>query len=179
MAQRMFTGDDVVTPGDNPEANMVMSRLSSEPMVTIYFVNYMIVEKDPESASYGKITQPIQSHVDQRLYNIPPIGESMQVRQRVAEDLQTRLRIYDPVHGEFPGFVQDANMAKVIRSAFERGELAVGDKQQNAETALTFQSILEHSYRQSALESMSIEDLEEALAQRKAEAKPPTKKSTK
>lgn len=152
------------------ELNDTQKRQSgADPVVKLYFINYMIVEEEGERKGYVKRGVPVRSQIDGRVYNIPPIGEFLMVKSRVADDLMNRLKIYHPIHGWFEGFTQNEGVARSVKNAFDRGSLKPDPN--NNKSILTFQQILEQSNKQGALEDLSLSELEKELKKRKAAEK--------
>lgn len=158
-----YRGDEFVQP-TNPDA---AKRASTGNEVVLYFINFKIVELEGERRGFVKGGGQVMSRVDGRVYQLPPIGESLRVGQRVAEDLMQRTRIYDNVHGWFDGFTTSQAIAESVKAAFDRGDLDYDEKTKADGTILTFQDILNSSMTRSTLDGMSVEDLEAELAARK------------
>lgn len=125
---------------------------SQRNMMTLYFIGYRLLVdgKSPAVAVKG------------RKYQLPVLGESMEVDTVIATDLITRMQMYDPTIGYIRAFTTNPDEARAVARAFKEGTL--GD------SLKVYDDILKNQ----AVQDLTDEELELELARRKPK-KPLTK----
>lgn len=122
------------------------SPMAQRRIVKVYFIGYRMLHSpgpdpesqwtiDPETKKRVKTPQdewvmlpatisPIVT-VRGRAMKMPALGEMFEVDELLAQNLQRRLRTWDPKTNEpYEGLTYDVNIAKAVKEAFERGDVA-------------------------------------------------------
>lgn len=147
--------------------------------VPVYFVGTVLME------AMKTLTHAPVYMVKDRVYlvpalkGVPQIGAALMVFERDVDDLLFKSRMNTP-SGPVLMFTLDANIAAGVKEAWERGESKLVPVEMSVEAASRL--LTPELLKQRAGETLSEDDLEDLLAQRRAEtsanSNAPKKKAT-
>lgn len=91
---------------------------SARPKVRLYFIGTRIMHGEGDDPK-----TPPMFHIAGRVYQMPPIGEFIEVDELVAKEIELRCRSFDGKNPEpIPGVTTSKQIADAVKAAYERGE---------------------------------------------------------